>query len=186
MPQTERAKVDVQFDDKQLAELKVIKDKTTSSILTFSDEVKVKVVVEAMVPGDWIAMCTLWNDLFGNGYIGYWARGIRRDDTKGWLVWEYEDDDRLSDFLDEKECRFIEQLGEAEDDLHAEAYKAWEENKPLPPRYHRLDREAAVRAFALMVSSGREGGGVEWYENGDANSYDVAVQLSLFSEIKYG
>lgn len=166
-----------------LAELKPISEK--GSKLKDLPSVKVKATIEVEVPGGWLSMCTMWPDIMSTDYIGYWARGVKRDDKLGWLIWEFEEDKRLEEFLE------MHSLGDDTEDteLHAEAMKAWKAGEKLPPLYHALNREAAVKGFLAMLEwpAGRAvEGGINWYENGDANSYDVAVQLAVLGEVKYG
>lgn len=153
--------------------------------------VKVVAQLEVEIPGDWLSMCTMWPDILMTSYIGYWARGVERDDKLGWLLWEFEDDsERCDELLRNSGVSFLEQLDrEDEEEFHAAAVKAWRAGEPLPPHYFRLDREAAVRAYLAMLKwpAGKMvEGGINWYENGDASSYDVGVQLALFGEVKYG
>jgi hypothetical protein len=167
-----------------LNDLKVIPDPQISGIRTlpaFEVEHKEKLAI----PGDWLAMCTLWSDIFSTDYIGYWARGVAQDNNLGWLVWEFEEDDR---FKPKPGLQMFGRSFDNEDKLHKEAIQAWKAGKPLPPHYHALNREAAVKAYLAMVTLPREKGkgGLDWYENSDATSYDVAVQLALLGELKYG
>lgn len=162
-----------------LSDLKVIPDPQNKKI-SILPSFEVEHTEKLTVPGDWLAMCTLWSDVFSTDYIGYWARGVKQNNDLGWLVWEFEEDERFNaaNLGGEKEDRMY----------HMEAIRAWKAGKPLPPHYHALNREAAVKGYLAMVSLPRENGqgGLDWYENGDATTYDVAIQLALLGELKYG
>ena len=137
------------------------------------DAVKATAEVEVNVPReDWIDYLTKEVDIFMRGYCGYWLRGVKRDEKLGWLVWE--DDE-------------IHSQGE-EPKLKA-ALAAWKAGKPLPQgepgcqRWYRLDEAAAVKAYVEGVKLW----GVNWFEEkGDACTYDVAIQMALLGEIRYG
>ena len=106
-------------------------------------------------------------DMFGHGYIGYWARGVEHDRELGWLVWEQADDGARH----------------GEEPEQAQAIRAWRSGTGLPEGWHRLDEAAARKAVACGVARW----GVDGFlEDGDANSYDVAVQLALLGEVRYG
>lgn len=123
------------------------------------------------VPGDWLAYCTLWPDAFTRSAIGYWAYGVVRDDTLGWLVRD-------------------DEAGTADDEAtERDAIRRWRAGEPLPAGFYRLDRAAAIKGYVAMLSrpaSRAVSGGFDWYERADANSYDVAIQLALFGQVKYG
>jgi hypothetical protein len=143
--------------------------------------IKVKVEVEVEVPQQWIDYGTQYNDLFRQGEIGYWAFGVERFKTGGWLVWEFEDDKRPLP----GGCSYIDQLSDAGyKKHHGAAIKAYKANKPLPEHYHRLDKDAMIRAFV----EGCKLWGIDWYENSntDSNSYDEVVQRALLGKVKYG
>jgi hypothetical protein len=107
------------------------------------------------------------SDLFRTNYIGYWARGIEVDSKLGWLVYEMDESAE----------------GHDEDELHAIAVAAWRAGEVLPPRYSRLDRPAAVRAYNVGVRRWGE----RWAEErGDSTSYDCVVQMALLGEVRYG
>lgn len=121
--------------------------------------IEVEILVE-----DWIDFLTCHSDIFGTNHCGYWARGIESDAT-GWLVWE-----------DDEKCRHGR-----EPDRQA-AVAAWRAGEALPEHWYRLDRDAAIKAWCEGVKRG----GVKWFDNADANDYDVVIQLALLGEIKYG
>lgn len=104
-------------------------------------------------------------DVFNRGYCGYWALGVTSDIKLGWLVYEQVDDPRPSD----EECKRMEKL--------------WRAGKPLPDRWHRLNREAAEKAVAIGLSRF----GLRSFENAwDANDIDAIVQRTLLGELRYG
>lgn len=129
---------------------------------------KIKFEVEVNVPEeDWIEFVTSSRDIFQQNYCGYWLRGIKQDSELGWLVWE---DDENHLYGDEPNRQ--------------EAIRAWQLSKDLPERWFRLDREAAIKAYI----AGCKRSGINWFTNPDvdANSYDVAIQLALLGEHRYG
>ena len=111
----------------------------------------------------WIGYLTLSRSVFGYNYIGYWACGIVQDDELGWLI--YEDD---SGVPRSSNSTAVEAL--------------WRAGEPLPERWHRLDRAAALRAW----EEGCKQWGIHWYERTDATKEDVVVQLALLGEVRYG
>lgn len=118
---------------------------------------------QTTVDPEWITYVTRYADIFGDDYIGYWAFGVERDNDRGWLL--YEDCD-----------------GKPTRAQTADAVQAWRADQPLPEGFHRLDRDACIKAWGKGV----EKWGEDWYENGDATSYDIAIQLALFGEVVYG
>jgi hypothetical protein len=133
---------------------------------TVKEVVKVEVSVE--VHPDWIEFCTQANDLFMTSYCGYWMYGMAHDEKLGWLCYVHSD---------EKTIDQVEETLEYED-----AVSLWEEGKTLPKDWYALNKEAAIKAFGEGVKRS----GVKWYENGDANDYDVAIQKALLGEVRYG
>jgi hypothetical protein len=173
----------LKYEPEDLSKIAAIAE--SDGMKNFPDIVKVEVTVKMLVPGDWIAMVALWPDILSTDHIGSWARGVARDEKLGRLIWEFEKDERLEEM---KGFCFIGDLHkDVENQLHAEAIRAWRNGEVLPKNYHRLDKEMAVRAFALMAQSGRHDGGPDWYGSGkdDAITYSVAIQLALFGEIEY-
>jgi len=122
----------------------------------------VTITVETTVDPEWVDLCTKYNDLFIHGYCGYWMRGYARTDKLGWLVRESDDDDP--------------------EKAPAEVLKAWRAGEPLPQGWHRLDIDMARKAWV----EGFKRDGQSWFENGDANTYDNAVQLAMLGEVRYG
>lgn len=129
---------------------------------------KVTVVLEVEVNQDWIEFCTKFNDLFMYDYCGYWMAGMEFDDDLGWLCFEY---------AGEEDPRQIKQGPE-----YPAIVQAWRDGKILPDRWYRLDKETAKRAWV----EGYKRDGLDWYENGDAITYDVAIQNALLGEVRYG
>ena len=114
---------------------------------------------------DWLALVTVHSELFSNDYCGYWLRGVDQDEKLGWLAWE---DDEQHLFGDEPQ--------------EEKALKAWKEGRSLPEGWFRMDKALAKKAWNIGV---REYG-VHWYEDGDATTYDVVLQLALLGEVRYG
>lgn len=132
---------------------------------------KVTMEVEIKVPKeDWIDFLIKYSDIFGHDYIGYWGYGYPlkvRDERIGWIVVEYNDDE------DSGDC---EKRGEG-------AVRCFRDRLPLPERCHLLDKAAAIKAYV----EGCKKWGPNWFEEkGDANTYDVVLQLALLGEIRYG
>ena len=142
-------------------------------------DIKVKVEIDVIVDPGWITQITHYVDIFGSGYVGYWLRRVNKsgDPTLGQLVWEFEDDSRT------KDLGFIDQLDEdVENELHVAAGLAWKDRQPLPPHYFVLNLDAAKKMWVEGVKKF----GLDWYENGDANTYDYVIQMALLGECKYG
>jgi hypothetical protein len=132
------------------------------------EERTIKVEVSVVVDQDWIEFCTQYNELFSTNYCGYWLGGVEYSDKLGWLAWEHPDDKSAKDADDEPGYKKI--------------LAAWKKGKPLPPHWFRLDAAAAMKAWA----EGCKKYGVDWYENSDAVSIDVVIQLALLGEVIYG
>ena len=129
---------------------------------TVTAQIEIQIPVEGWI--DYLTQCV---DIFGTTYYaGYWARGVEHDKGRGWLVWEHGDTGAA--------------LGEEPD--RKAAVKAWRSGAALPKGWHRLDRDAAIRAFV----EGAKKWGVEWFENGDGPRYDYCVQMALLGEERYG
>ena len=112
---------------------------------------------------DWIELVTKYNDLFRTDHCGYWLRGVERN-ADGWLVWE---DDEQHDYDQEPN--------------KAEAITAFTSGDSLPDGWFRFDTKFAQFSWAMGV---REYGR-RWYEEGDAETYDVVIQLALFGNVRY-
>jgi hypothetical protein len=125
---------------------------------------KTTVQIEVEVPQDWIEFCTKFADLFSRSYCGYWALGAAHDRKLGWLV-------------------FDESTGGPSEEQLNDAIVAWKAGAVLPSGFYRLDEAAAVKAYG----EGCKLWGVDWYDTrGDANTYDVVVQVALLGEVIYG
>lgn len=127
------------------------------------ETISVTLTCEVLIPvKNWIEYLTKYSDIFGTTYYcGYWLLRIVRDDT-GWLCWEHCDENSQND--------------------HDQALKAFKEGGVLPPRYFRLDKDAAIKAYL----EGCKRGGLGWFNQADGSDYDVAIQLALLGEIRYG
>lgn len=122
------------------------------------------VVIVSEVSADWTENVFLNVDLLRHGYCGYWMEEVGYGPSLGRLVRESDDADRS-------------------EDVEKAAIEAWRAGPgPLPKGYHRLDSETAAKAWAEGVKKWGE----EWYEDGDGDAYDYAVQMALFGEVKYG
>ncbi len=128
---------------------------------------RVDVLVPAKELLDWTQFLTKYSDIFRTDHIGYWAFGERV--PGGWLAYEQPSDD-----------------GRRPTDTMIAAVKGFYRNNsrdlPLPKPWFLIDRAFAERAFI----EGIKRGGASWYEHGDANDYDCAVQMAALGEIRYG
>lgn len=138
---------------------------------------KIKAEIEVDIPDDWIDLCTKYSDLFMKNYCGYWARGYQY--PWGWLVYELADDN--VEF--EKEPDHKHAIGCAETYTFLRGtYSVDESKKVLPEHWFYVDKEAAIQAYVEGVKRW----GLEWYNNGDAERYDVVIQMALLGEVRYG
>ncbi len=122
------------------------------------------VTITSTVDPLWIDFCTKDTDLFLPSYCGYWLRGVEREE-QGWLVWES-----------------LEKPAFDKEPNRMKALAAWRKGEALPEHWFRLDLDFALRAWA----EGVKWKGVEWFANGDANSYDYAIQQALLGQQRYG
>lgn len=123
--------------------------------------------VTVEIDPEWVTYVTKYSDIFGRHYYaGYWACGVAHDPELGWLVFEHADE------LD------------ATVDGRTAAEAAWRAGLPLPERWYRLDRAAAIR----MWEEGVKRFGVGWYDSPehDGAMEDVLLQLALLGEERYG
>jgi hypothetical protein len=130
----------------------------------------VKTKVEVTVDPDWIEFVTggpegFVDVFFRNGYCGYWLEGVEHDPKLGWLAYEHAAEDRHST-----------------DEEKNEALAAWRKGKPLPKNFHALNVEAATKSWIAGVKRK----GVGFYEDGDGEDYEVALQEALLGEVVYG
>lgn len=133
---------------------------------------KISVTIDVEVDQDWIDYCTQYNDLFLTHYCGYWMCGMEKDNDLGWLAYEYDPGGP-----NVKSIRSVQNSPE-----YSSIVEAWRAGNPLPDHWFRLDEKAAIKAF----EEGVKRYGVDWYENGDATTYDVAIQMALLGEVVYG
>jgi hypothetical protein len=114
---------------------------------------------------EWVAFLTKYNDIFMRDYCGYWLFGVARNDKDGWLVFDQGEGERPS---------------EAEQKRVIALWKSGSRTK-LPANWYRLNKAAAKRAH----EEGVKRWGKDWFENGDANTYDYVVQMALLGEHRY-
>lgn len=112
---------------------------------------------------EWIDYLTNYSDIFGYNYIGYWARGIDRNE-KGWLLYEMYNEEHPSP------------------EVEKAALKAWHNETTLPPYFFVLDKKMAEKAYVEGVKKW----GMDWYEKADANYYDYTLQMAILGETRYG
>jgi hypothetical protein len=153
--------------------MKTKKTKKTPEMKTKPETKKpkqVEVRLMTTVDDGWIEFVTGgpegFTDVFiSNGHCGYWLAGIKHNPERGWLAYDHADEDRRSTVEEDKA-----------------AIVAWRAGKKLPKNFHALDEALAKDSWAAGV----ERGGVDWYEHGDGNDYDIAIQIALLGEIVYG
>lgn len=143
------------------------------------DTVLVTAVLDVRVPREgWIDWLTTSGDIFSRSHCGYWLRGVewenpdeeaevREHAGRGWLCWEDDEQHRPGD----------EPNREA-------AMAAWRAGKALPEGWYQLDQTLVTRAYVEGVKRW----GVDWFhgDHGDANGYDVVLQLAMLGEVRYG
>lgn len=131
--------------------------------------VKLTTTVDTEIHPYWIEFILNDSDLFRTSYVGYWLAGMEHDDDKNeWLVYETGGDIGFSD---------VEEFPE-----YAWVVQDWKDGKPLPEKWFRLDQAFVIKSWG----EGFKRGGAQWYEKGDAVQYDVAIQMALLGEIRYG
>jgi len=130
------------------------------------------VTIETEIDPLWVPYLTQNTDIFGYNYCGYWMMGMERTQDRGWLCFEHDDGAIY---------RSARDVAERHPEYEA-ILKAWREGKPLPDKWFRLDKAAAIKAW----HEGVKRWGVEWYEGVDSIREDVVVQLALLGEIRYG
>lgn len=132
------------------------------------DIVKTSVTIESVVDPGWIEFVTGGSegfvDVFIHDHCGYWLQKVLHDTTLGFLAYDHAADNH----------------NPTKKGL-AEAEATWREGKTLPTNFYRLDLETTKKSWAC----GYKTGGAEWFENGDGNVYDNAIQMALFGEPRY-
>lgn len=122
-------------------------------------------MMTVQVPQEWIDYLTRERDIFGRPHhAGYWLFGAAQDDELGWLVYEH-DDNRPT----EVERLTVEGL--------------WRSGAELPPKWYRLDKAAAMRAWEIAT---KRWGELGWPDFRDGPHEDEVMQLTLLGEIRYG
>jgi hypothetical protein len=116
---------------------------------------------------DWTEMLLEYSDIFMTGYCGYWLMGVDNTEDLGYLCYEFEDESAP--------------MGIDHPD-YVEADRAWRAGEALPKNWHVLNKQVAAKAFVEGVKKY----GVDWYQNGDSESYDYVMQMALLGEIVYG
>lgn len=132
----------------------------------------VSVEVKVEVDPDWIEFVTggpegFVDVFFRNGHCGYWLEGIEHspDSKLGWLAYEHGSEDRHSTDEEKKKAK-----------------AAWRKGMPLPENFHALNLEAATKCWIEGVKRK----GVGFYEDGDGEDYEVAIQMGLLGKVVYG
>jgi hypothetical protein len=117
------------------------------------------VEVRVKVDEDWVQFAVHGNDLFLTTYCGYWMRGMEYDKRLGWLCFEHGGEKRPPK------------------EVPARILKRWRDGDDLPKRWHRLDRDTAILAWAAGVKLA----GDDWYSGpgADASRYDFVIQMAL-------
>lgn len=115
--------------------------------------------------------------IFAQAVCGYWLHSIHRVDT-------YPDSDEGEMPVVRWSWLVYEAGGDVGPTREAiiDAKNAWSMDKPLPAHVMVLDAGVCERAWDRMVL--REG--LDWSLNSDSNSFDIAIQLALLGEIRYG
>ena len=107
-------------------------------------------------------------DVLINGFCGYWAYGVQRNQTQGWLV-----------YVDPISCG--NPPGPGLDQEYA--VHCFSSGETLPEDYYVLDREVAKKALKHGLTRWGDS-----FLNGncDYSDYDQTIQMALFDEVVYG
>jgi hypothetical protein len=124
----------------------------------------VKLELNLEVDQNWIEFVTRDSDLFLPQYCGYWMYGLDYN-KQGWLAYEH-NEAPLYQVLESPEYLVV----------------ASSRKKKLPPRWFRLDKKVALQAWIEGVKLY----GLKWFDNADALTYDVVMQMTLLKEVRYG
>lgn len=150
------------------------------------EDVIVEMTIPITVPADFYDTWLNHNDLFMYSHCGdYWRHlaSDRSDPTKGHLAWDFEQDEKIQDYMEEKGVSFIDSLSqEDEDAYHKPAIEAWKAGLPLPPHYYAINKDVCTRAYIEGVKKS----GTNWYENGDADDYNCAFQRAVYGKVIFG
>lgn len=122
----------------------------------------VRVVVD---PG-WVTYVTGgdegYKDVFMYGASGFWAKRLAWDKERGFLVTDEE--------------TYIPPH------VIKEVIRKWKAGEQIPEGFYAFDKALAGKAWI----EGMKVNGASWYEDGDADDYDNAIQRALFGEVAYG
>lgn len=150
------------------------------------EDVVVEIAIPVTIPADFFDTWLGHVDLFMMGHCGDYWRLIKSDyadPIKGHLAWDFEQDDAINDYMDEKGVEFIDHLSqEDEDAYHAPAVQAWKDGKPLPPHYYAINKDVCTKAYIAGVKQH----GTNWYEKGDGDDYSCAFQRAVYGEVVFG
>jgi hypothetical protein len=99
---------------------------------------------------------------------GYWMYGVEHDPKRGWLVYEFGEDES-EDFVNKD---------------HSAAINRFKKGMSPTGMYHVIDEFFANMSF----NNGVQKWGVQWRENPhhDLSEVDLVLQYTLFGKIKYG
>lgn len=100
-------------------------------------------------------------DMFHFDYCGHWLEAIKYEQSQGWLAFDYQNSQ-----------------GSRCDEA---AIEAWKQKQKLPNDYYQLDEQNAE----LVLRKGIELFGINFLDDCDGNSIDVAMQSVLLGEITY-
>lgn len=156
----------------------------------------VTVTVEATISSndltDFVDFLVSYSDVFGQGYIGYWACGVRlRDPTQegvdgqklpdGWLVCEMHDEMQPTEDDVVKIVAHFRETGERKFDFKGEDGEL---------TIHRLDVEAGVAIAKQLVQDNAKYRGLgpdgAFPLDYDGSSLDNAIQRALLGDVVYG
>jgi hypothetical protein len=139
-------------------------------ILLYEQNRRIKMTVS--IDTGWIEFITGgpegFADIFMYEHCGHWLRGIKHDPKLGFLAYDFAENEDHNEY----------HLTKAERDA---AIKSWLTGEKLPENFYALNLDVASKSWQEGVKKD----GIDWYAEGDGNTYDCAVQIALLGEITY-
>jgi len=127
-------------------------------------------------------------DIFGNGYIGYWARGLKFfKEENFWLCYEMGDDHPVSEKLDKAVLEEFEQVR-----TYKHGNKLWFSPNEIVQTFNTTFENRSILCFVIgpalagkaFVEAYKKWG-QESIDNWDAFTVDYGLQMALYGKIKW-
>lgn len=139
--------------------------------------VTVSVEVDSATLDTWTKYLLTSDEIFRQVCTGYWARPIKWDLDRGWLI------------FDAEAANHPRRGEEPRRELALEVWKntpftpetGFQDIVRLPPHYHCLIHHSAKQAWGIVLLKGEH-----WHDQHDGSLVDRILQRTLLGSVKYG